>query len=303
MADSLQLVRFPLRGRTGERPEERSDRLVEVKSRGATVASVRVQYPEPTSRGWGGGRRLIRSACLMGQTDMSDRFFLLGRNYEAEKRTPSNAQASGGAQAGLLHVLRPKQQHARAHRDSSCPSCARADPGNWLGCVRPARIVSIGLSTMSGSHLLSRCWHVGTIALFLILGSCSLIRPFASDTKISKNPVAIGPQWSTLDGFKVRATRTYQGILLELPADADWGTAWDIRLADSRAAIPEVELIDDRGNVFAMSQPFNLGGSGRYRGFSADRPLPRDRAYTAVRIRSGVPFSTPSVQWRCWDPK
>jgi len=72
---------------------------------------------------------------------------------------------------------------------------------------------------------------------------------------------------------------------------------------------PEIELIDQYGNTFNLvySGAMPLGWWGTWSGptysLSYTNKLPRDREYTAVRIRSSKPIKCRAVYWFCGSIK
>ena len=87
----------------------------------------------------------------------------------------------------------------------------------------------------------------------------------------------------TVDGYK----RSVDDTRNELP------------LPDGTLANPEVELVDESGETYRL-RPSLLTSSGV--GYIADdathSPLPANKAFTKIRIRSGKPFRAAKIIWQ-----
>lgn len=76
-----------------------------------------------------------------------------------------------------------------------------------------------------------------------------------------------------------------------------------IRFSDD-TIVPEVQLVDERGNVYNL-RISSIGSSGiglRCCSETWNQSLPKDRNYRAVRIRSERPINGSKVVWRCYNP-
>jgi hypothetical protein len=79
---------------------------------------------------------------------------------------------------------------------------------------------------------------------------------------------------------------------------------WGLILPDGSITTPEVQLIDQEGKIYPLSEPsewFSPSTGVRYREFSAPEALPKDRVFRAVRIRADKPVFCQRVFWRCYN--
>ena len=93
-------------------------------------------------------------------------------------------------------------------------------------------------------------------------------------------------------------------VILELEGDyaPDFGSQ-KLRYPDGTLGVPEVQLIDDQGNVFPlhflMAQHRDRSGSNAMGGAGfGGSDLPRDRSYSKLRIRSEKPVKCSKIIWR-----
>ena len=105
----------------------------------------------------------------------------------------------------------------------------------------------------------------------------------------------------------LRAERVVQQVVLYVdkpvthPRDS-----WELIFPDGSKVIPEVQLVDQDGKVYDLTEPTTVTKPGSresfQRGFGA-RQLPSDKTYRTVRIRSDRPFKVLKIIWRCYDPR
>ena len=93
-------------------------------------------------------------------------------------------------------------------------------------------------------------------------------------------------------------------VILELEGDyaPDFG-AQELRYPDGTLTVPELQLIDEQGNVFPLhflmvhhrdrTGSNAMGGAG-----FGSLELPRDRSYVKLRIRSEPPMKVSGIIWR-----
>jgi len=140
-------------------------------------------------------------------------------------------------------------------------------------------------------------------ATMLVQGSC--MRD-SYEVKIS-GPVELSDQWIELQPKPyLKADKDSENVVLELepPYKADFygegkgsNAGKGILMPDGEVVNPEIQVIDQRGNVF------NLVNSGSRRTFwpAYDLPYPnewpRDREYKAVRIRSRRGIKCKAIYW------
>jgi hypothetical protein len=72
---------------------------------------------------------------------------------------------------------------------------------------------------------------------------------------------------------------------------------------DGHRFAPEVQVIDQKGNAYNLSlSAIDSAGVGLSCCKEGRQPLPKDRKYRAVRIRSDRPINGTKVVWRCFNP-
>ena len=93
-------------------------------------------------------------------------------------------------------------------------------------------------------------------------------------------------------------------VILELEGDyaPDFG-ARKLRYPDGTFSAPEMQLIDEQGNVFSlyllMAHHRDRTGSNAMGGAGfGSLDLPRDRSYVKLRIRSEKPMKVSKIIWR-----
>lgn len=99
------------------------------------------------------------------------------------------------------------------------------------------------------------------------------------------------------------------------PNDGSWGETWGMRFSDGAIIIPEVQLVDENGNVYELESPSFVhkdarrGDASGGMAFRASlRPptgldLPQDRVYRTVRIRCDRSLRCSRIVWSCTDWK
>ena len=70
---------------------------------------------------------------------------------------------------------------------------------------------------------------------------------------------------------------------------------------------PEVEIYDEQGNMFQLHKTGFAMGRNDYVEFwpgakNDFTPLPRNRTYKSLRIRSNVPFVCERINWIDYNP-
>jgi len=137
-------------------------------------------------------------------------------------------------------------------------------------------------------------------------------------------PVTIGPGWTDIRPTKpLKVSRHTQSINIyvsdaheeNMPASDPSGKSWAMRFPDGSVARPEVEVLDQYGNLFRLDSASFLvkegtvsdlgGGMGFSTGFNVaiDSNFPPDRVYPLVRIRSDKPIRVSKVTWFCHTGK
>lgn len=126
-------------------------------------------------------------------------------------------------------------------------------------------------------------------------------------------PATITSEWlEIMPKEPLQPERQVQYIYIQTvePFDPDY-QKWGIRLPNGSTIIPEVQLVDQYGNIFKLkSSSFSLkdprqGEIVSGLGFN-NNDLPHDRVYTKVRIRADIPIQSSKIIWRNynqWDRK
>ena len=156
-----------------------------------------------------------------------------------------------------------------------------------------------------------------TKKLFLIVGLACLIPIFAFAIRFSPGihraifnpyleqevagPVTITQEWKEITPPRaLRAARQIEYVILNIaePFEPNNKGDWGLRLPDGSVVIPQVQLVDQEGNIFDLKS-VALDETGM--GFSAENNLPKDRVYRAVRIRANKSIKLSRIYWRCWN--
>ncbi len=140
-----------------------------------------------------------------------------------------------------------------------------------------------------------------------VLGYVGLIIYINLDkSQIIANNVAVGAEWLELDiEPPTSAKAREQSILLDIDGIQDpWGSgASDLLLKDGTVLLPEIELLDNDGNLI----PFKRSGLSRkdkvFVVFRPKKELSPESRFVKVRIRSDVAFQSRSIRWRDYNPK
>jgi hypothetical protein len=128
--------------------------------------------------------------------------------------------------------------------------------------------------------------------------------PTPSDRDIVGS-TAITSQWLDIKAApELKPSGKSSLVILELEGDytPDF-QAQMLRFPDGALGMPEVQLVDEQGNVFPlhflMVHHRNRTGSNVMGGAGFGSPeLPTDRGYSKVRIRSDKPMKCSKIIWR-----
>jgi hypothetical protein len=141
----------------------------------------------------------------------------------------------------------------------------------------------------------------------------SLFLKHSYSVKIS-GPLTLDERWSEFHQEKgLKADKDWQeiGLKLEQPYSFDFfgkGTGSNkgqgILMPDGDVINPEIEVIDQFGNVFSLVfSGARVSGSGKGGTVLYHKPypqkFPRDRVYETVRIRSPRQISCKAIYWFC----
>lgn len=142
---------------------------------------------------------------------------------------------------------------------------------------------------------------IGSVLLLLAMGIFQHHRPFL-DREIMKD-VTLTSEWLeiTLEQ-SLKPEREVQMIALKLedPYIADLERE-GVSIPDGSLILPDVQLVDQYGNVFDLKYGGLRGRKIIY--FSNFNQLPKDRNYRTVRIRSEKPISCEKILWSCFNWK
>ena len=164
---------------------------------------------------------------------------------------------------------------------------------------------------------------MGLVVGFIVLGGlvaagmviaynkvARLVNPY-NDREIS-GPIVLSQDWIEIKPRgSLIADRPVQEIVLELDKTIRVNLdTFKLELPDRSFANPEVQLMDQKGNIYTLPVPSaaksTQGGSwlrGFGMGIEASRKLPADTVFTTVRLRSDKPVPCSRVFWRTYDPK
>jgi len=128
--------------------------------------------------------------------------------------------------------------------------------------------------------------------------------PNLTDRNIA-GAIVITSEWLEIKGdppFQISGKTPLVILKLEDNYTPDF-TSQKLRYPDGTLAAPEVQLIDDQGNVFPlhllMAQHRDRTGSNAMGGAGfGNLDLPRDRNYVSLRIRSEQPMKCSRIIWR-----
>jgi hypothetical protein len=142
---------------------------------------------------------------------------------------------------------------------------------------------------------------IGCVILLTVGALCQRSTPFL-DLEI-KGEVTLSPEWLEIKPNKpLKPTREFQQVVLGLaePYVGDFG-AKGVRLPDGSVVTPQVQLVDENGNIFDLKYGGFRGRMNIY--FSNFEQLPKDRNYRTVRIRSEKPIHCNKIFWSSYYSK
>jgi hypothetical protein len=121
-------------------------------------------------------------------------------------------------------------------------------------------------------------------------------------------PVSVSSEWVEFrPQSPLKAEKTFQNVVLELEPPFKYDLMREGNVPDAGKGIlmpggevvnPEIEVIDQYGNTFSLIWS-GATGAAPSPTYSLPYPneLPRDRVYTAVRLRSPKPIKCQAVYW------
>ena len=158
-------------------------------------------------------------------------------------------------------------------------------------------------------------WTVGLGCiglLFIVAGIYAAIAVYRSFNPYLDREIS-GPTLLAADGVEItppkplRAERVVQQVVLyvEKPVKATRDT-FELILPDGSKVIPEVQLVDEHGNLYDLTEPSEIlnpnSPEALQRAFGRWN-LPKDKLYRSVRIKSAKPVPVAKIVWRCYDPQ
>ena len=133
----------------------------------------------------------------------------------------------------------------------------------------------------------------------------SIYRPNPPLVQEIAGSVAFSPEWvEVVPGEPLKPERRVHQVMILFANPYVTPHQYESQAPDSLTVIPEVQLVDERGNVFDLSVsgigPTAVGYS--YVDESRREVLPTDRTYRAVRVRSAKPIRCVRIEWICFNP-
>jgi hypothetical protein len=145
-----------------------------------------------------------------------------------------------------------------------------------------------------------------SLALVWLVGSVLFGAIWGGDRSLARN-LPVTSEWTevSIDPPVTPAYRQQTINLRPVNFEVDRNAkGFDIRLPDGRVVAPEVEIYDEKGNMFPLYKTgFAMGRSDYVVFKNYDMPFRRDTTYSLLRIRSDMPFVCESIYWIDYDPK
>lgn len=146
-----------------------------------------------------------------------------------------------------------------------------------------------------------------TFSFFVIQKIYRVYNPYL-EYEIS-GPMTVSEEWTEISFTKLLSPqRSENEISLDLentysPSRNEEG----LISSDGSIVSPEIQLVDQEGNIFELNKVIGLGPQGFSKGMIDPKTwqdtLPKDRSYKAIRIRSDKPLKVTRIFWRSYDPK
>ena len=146
---------------------------------------------------------------------------------------------------------------------------------------------------------------IGVVVLSFAIAIYSITdtnRVIAENVTVSSNWLEIRPspplvvskqsQYISLDVEGVRRDNPY--------TYTDPKDAFKIELLDGTFVTPEIQVVDEYGNVFKLDD-WMEDYTGK--GFTPESKFPRDRVYSLIRIRTDKPIHCKRIIWHCHTGK
>jgi len=167
------------------------------------------------------------------------------------------------------------------------------------------------MSSLSTVKIAARVVVLMPVLLAMLGSSCSLYRTaFSPELKrVISGPLTVSSEWIEIVPDKpLKAQRGENAVMFDFATplnEKDLITGndvrkWGIRFPDGSVTIPEVQLVDQNGNVYPLGVAFfDTKGIG----FGMSDPathlesLPRDKTFRAVRVRCARSIGFAKVYW------
>jgi len=150
---------------------------------------------------------------------------------------------------------------------------------------------------------------VSGVIILLFIGYLIVSLALMNSEQQISGPMTISSNWTEITPERpIKPTKQFQEIVLDVnPSEGlvrDNLHAERMQLANGEIVKPEIQLIDQYGNVF-VAEVGRYPVPSRYEnGISGQiSNLPRDRIYTKLRVRSDNPLRLSRIVWHCWDGK
>ena len=143
-----------------------------------------------------------------------------------------------------------------------------------------------------------------SIPVLLFLSWWMLMLHLDSEQEIA-GEVIISTEWVEFaPEIPLKPEKDAQEVVLDsaVPLVRDNLDLKNIRLTDGTQVKPELQLVDQYGNVFNATVNRYMTPSRYNNGISCSVPrLPEDRLYTKVRVRSDKPLKLARIVWHCYE--
>jgi len=125
------------------------------------------------------------------------------------------------------------------------------------------------------------------------------------DRKVA-GPVTLSPQWLEIEPKEpLRIERKDQYIVFEIAEPLTTPNPSLEPTSDDGSIVTfEVQLVDQNGNRYDLTEPAGDGRAEVWRGMGMDkhRSLPARVVFRTVRVRSNKTLKCSSILWRAYDP-
>jgi hypothetical protein len=147
---------------------------------------------------------------------------------------------------------------------------------------------------------------MAVFGLYTFIGIYGFFRPY-QDREIMGSATISSSWLEIVPKEPLRAEQVVQQVVLYVRKPVKQARdSWELILPDGSQTIPEVELVDQDGRTYYLTEPSAIASPGSdeafQRGFGAWQ-LPKDKVYRLVRLRSDKPIPVSKIVWRSYDPQ